>query len=342
MASPVSTERTYLDYNATAPLRPEASRAMADALAKGGNASSVHSEGRAARASIEAARAAVAHLVNADPAGVIFTAGGTEANNLAIKGVIGAEGVTRILVCGIEHPSVLEAADRAGVPVRRIAATPDGQIEIADLETALGEDDSRALLCLMLANNETGAIQLVAEVSRLAREHDALVLTDAVQAAGKIETDFRALDVDMMALSGHKLGGPQGAGALVVRDGLKLDPQMLGGGQELKRRAGTENVPAIAGFGAAAVCSGGRSCRCGATRRHARPDGAGDREPVAGRGGIERRCAAAAQHGLSRGAGRQRGVSRDCARSCGFRGELGLGLFLRQGCALTRAGSDGT
>ena len=255
MASPVSTERSYLDYNATAPLRPEASRALVDALAQGGNASSVHSEGRAARASIEAARGAVAQLVNADPAGVIFTAGGTEANNLAIKGVIGAEGVARILVSGIEHPSVLETADRAGVPVRQVAVTPEGQIELADLENALGEDQGRALVCVMLANNETGAVQPVAQVSKLAHGHGALVLTDAVQAAGKIETDFRSLDVDMMVLSGHKLGGPQGAGALVVRDGLKLDPQMLGGGQELKRRAGTENVPAIAGFGAVALAA---------------------------------------------------------------------------------------
>ncbi|MGI9415854.1 MAG: cysteine desulfurase family protein, partial [Hyphomicrobiales bacterium] len=251
----MSEQRTYLDHNATAPLRPEAARAMSQAMHRCGNASSVHREGRTAHAVIETARAQLAALVNADAAGVVFTSGGTEANNLALGGVIGAEGVTRILLAGIEHPSVLEAAATMGVPVRHIAVTSGGVIDLDDLRLALGDGEGRAVVCAMLANNETGAVQPVGEVVRLAREHDALVHTDAVQAVAKIETDFRALGVDMMALSGHKIGGPLGSGALILRDGVKLDPRIRGGGQELKRRAGTENVPAIAGFGAAARCA---------------------------------------------------------------------------------------
>jgi len=246
------TERIYLDFNATAPLRPEAAEAVGHALTTWGNASSVHYEGRTARANIELARDQVAELVNGVEAGIVFTGGGTEANNLAVSGVISAEGISRILVSAIEHPSVLEAARAVGIPLREVSVGSNGVIELDDLAQGLGEDDGRALVSVMLANNETGAVQPVAEITNLAHHHGAVVHTDAVQAAGKMAVDFSALGVDMMSLSSHKIGGPQGAGALLLRDGLKLHAQMRGGGQEMKRRAGTENVAALAGFGAAA------------------------------------------------------------------------------------------
>lgn len=191
-------------------------------------------------------------MVNAQVTGVVFTSSGTEANNLAIAGAIGGEAVTRLLVSSIEHPSVLEPSCAAGVPVREIAVTPRGCVDLNDLASALAESDGRALLSVMLANNETGAIQPIAEIVAMACEHDVLFHVDAVQGAGRISLDFEELGVDMISLSSHKLGGPQGAGALIVREGIKLQAQMFGGGQESRRRAGTENVPAIAGFGAAA------------------------------------------------------------------------------------------
>ncbi len=248
----MNASRTYLDYNATAPLRPQAEAAFVAALRAGGNASSVHVEGRAARGFVERARGQVAALVNAPVTGVVFTSSGTEANNLAIAGAIGGEGVTRLLVSSIEHPSVLEPSRGAGVPVREIAVTPQGCVDLNDLASALAESRDRALLSVMLANNETGTVQHIAEFVAVAREHDVLIHVDAVQAVGKIDVDFRELGVDMISVSSHKLGGPQGAGALVMREGIKLQAQMLGGGQESRRRAGTENVAAIAGFGAAA------------------------------------------------------------------------------------------
>lgn len=245
-----------MDFNATAPLRPQAADALAQAIQVCGNPSSVHFEGRSARARVESARDQVAELINAAAAGVVFTSGGTEANNLAVSGVIAAEGTSRLLISAIEHPSVLEAARDAGVPVREIAVTSDGVVDLDDLTRALAEDSGRALVSVMLANNETGVLQPVAEVALLAHRHGAIVHTDAVQAVGRTETDFAALGVDLMSLSSHKIGGPQGAGALILGNGLRLHAQMRGGGQELKRRAGTENVAAIAGFGAAAKCAG--------------------------------------------------------------------------------------
>ncbi|MGO8867799.1 MAG: cysteine desulfurase family protein [Alphaproteobacteria bacterium] len=237
----------YLDYNATAPLRPEALAAIAAALAETGNASSVHSFGRRARKHVEDAREAVAALTGAAPAAVVFTSGGTEANNLALAGA----GRERLLVSDIEHDSILAAAPAA----ERIPVGPDGVVRLDALAALLQADRRPALVAVMLANNETGVVQPLAELARLAHAHGALVHADAVQAAGKIRIDFAALGADLMALSAHKLGGPQGVGALLVRDGLAIASQLRGGGQERGLRAGTENVAGIAGFGAAAAAA---------------------------------------------------------------------------------------
>ncbi|GAB4377573.1 MAG: cysteine desulfurase family protein [Kiloniellaceae bacterium] len=234
----------YLDYNATAPLRPAALAAMTDALAEPGNASSVHGPGRRARRLIEAARARVAALAGAEPALVTFTSGGTEANNLALKGLP----ATRVLVSAGEHDSVLQTVPEAA----RIPLTPDGVIDLEALAAALQGTPAGTLVSVMLANNETGVLQPLSEVVALARAAGAWVHCDAVQAAGKVPLDMAALGVDLLSLSAHKLGGPQGAGALLARPELPLRPLLQGGGQERRRRAGTENLAGIAGFGAAA------------------------------------------------------------------------------------------
>ncbi|WP_119167466.1 cysteine desulfurase family protein [Algihabitans albus] len=238
-------EPVYLDYNATAPLCPEALAAMTAALAVTGNASSPHGFGRRARRLVEDAREQVASFVGARPEQLVFTGGGTEANNQALR----AHGRPRVLVSAGEHASVLQAVPEVvRVPLRR-----DGVVSLAKLASLLAGDTAPAIVSLQLANNETGVIQPVAEAAALAREFGALVHCDAVQAAGKIPVDFALLGVDLMSLSAHKLGGPQGIGALVVADDVALQPFLLGGGQERGRRAGTENVAAIAGFGAAAA-----------------------------------------------------------------------------------------
>ena len=237
----------YLDYNATTPLRPEALAALAAVAAETGNASSVHRFGQRARARVEDAREAVAALVGAAPSEIIFTSGATEANNLALLGA----GRARVLVSDIEHDSVLAAAPAA----ERIPVGPDGVVRLEALAALLAADRRPALVAVMLANNETGVVQPLAELVRLAHAHGALVHADAVQAAGKIATDFAALGVDSLALSAHKLGGPQGVGALVVRTGLAFGPGLRGGGQERGLRAGTETVAGIAGFAAAAAAA---------------------------------------------------------------------------------------
>lgn len=236
--------RTYLDHNATTPLRPEAKQVMLAALDAGGNASSVHAEGRAARKLLDDAREQVARALGVIPPMVVFTSGGSEANNLALKGAP----VERLIVSAIEHPAVLEAARASGKTVEIIPVDGNGVIDLAALESMLR--GPRALVSVMLANNETGVIQPVAEIARMAQGH--IVHTDAVQVLGKVPVNFGLLGVDMMTLSAHKLGGPVGVGALIVRDGLALEPLIHGGGQELRRRAGTENIPGIAGFGAVA------------------------------------------------------------------------------------------
>ncbi|MCP5084595.1 MAG: cysteine desulfurase [Alphaproteobacteria bacterium] len=243
--------RTYLDHNATSVLRPEAKAAMVETLEAGGNPSSVHAEGRGARRRVDLAREQVAMLVGARPEMVIFTSGGTEANNQALRGT----GAERLIISATEHPAVVDGARGTGLPVDLIAVDGNGMVDLEALEALLQADDGQALISVMTANNETGVLQPVQEIVQLAGNYNALVHTDAVQAAGKITVSFPLLGVDMLTLSAHKLGGTQGVGALVVRDGLELSAMVLGGGQELRRRGGTENVPGIVGFGAAAAAA---------------------------------------------------------------------------------------
>jgi len=239
----------YMDHNATTVVRPEARDAVALALALTGNPSSVHGSGRTARRLVEDARDAVAALVGAEPAWVVFTSGGTEANNLALR-VLPKR--APILCSAVEHASVLSVMDG----IVEIPVDGDGVVDLGALEALLAGEDTPALVSVMLANNETGVLQPVADVAALAHEHGALIHCDAVQAAGKMAIDFRTLGCDLMSLSAHKIGGPSGVGALVVTSGVEGDlaliPMLRGGGQERGRRAGTENVPGIAGFGAAA------------------------------------------------------------------------------------------
>lgn len=254
---------TYLDHNATSPLRPEAKAAMIAALEGGGNPSSVHGAGRAARAAVETARESVARLAGAKADEIVFTSGGTEANALAlwgaVYGALDAETrLTRLFVSAVEHSSVRANAEAvgarvAGIRVAQIPVTADGVLDTEALRVALREGKGRALVAVMAANNETGAIQPVAETIRLAKEAGALTLVDAVQSAGKIATEFSAMGADYLTLSAHKIGGPQGAGALVMRDDAPYASLLAGGGHERGRRGGTENVAAIAGFGAAAA-----------------------------------------------------------------------------------------
>ncbi|MCX5493514.1 cysteine desulfurase family protein [Kaistia dalseonensis] len=256
----MARERIYLDYNAGAPLRADVRAAMIEWLAMTGNASSVHAEGRAARARIEKARRQVAALVGGDPDRVIFTSGGTEANvtvlSPAIRVGAGAISVDMLLVGASEHPSVLAGGRFPADRVETIPVDGDGLIDLAALEArldGLARSGKRALVSVMLANNETGTIQPVAAVAAIARRHGALVHSDAVQASGRIPVDIAALGVDFLTLSAHKIGGPQGAGAIVLGGDLASPaPLLVGGGQEKYSRAGTQNVVAIAGFGLAA------------------------------------------------------------------------------------------
>ena len=245
--------RAYLDHNATSPLRPEARAAMAAALDIVGNPSSVHAEGRAARAAIERARQQVAALVGAQPREVIFTSGGTEANNAVLTA-----GWDVIVLAGTEHDSVLVPAERSGARAIVLPNDTNGVAATAALGGALaglGASAGRVLVSLQWANNETGVLQPVAEVAAVAHRFGALFHTDAVQAAGKVAVDFRMSGADFMTLSGHKLGGPKGVGALVVRDGLDAPRLLRGGGQERGGRAGTENVPGIVAYGAATTAA---------------------------------------------------------------------------------------
>jgi cysteine desulfurase len=252
------TERIYLDWNATTPLRPEAKAAMARAWELAGNPSSVHAEGRQARRLVEDARAAVAAAVGATPRNVTFTSGGTEANVLAlVPGVrrAGSPPMRRLLISAVEHASVLTGGRFAPELVGRIGVTPDGLVDLDDLRSKLA-DGSPALVSIMLANNETGAIQPIAEAAEIVHAAGCLLHVDGIQALGKIIIGINELSADLLSLSGHKVGGPTGIGALVAAEGLEgVEPLLRGGGQERGHRAGTENVAGIAGFGAAAAAA---------------------------------------------------------------------------------------
>ncbi|MCR9212595.1 MAG: cysteine desulfurase [Proteobacteria bacterium] len=239
-------QQIYLDFNATAPIRPEVIKAVTGAMEEGGNPSSVHQAGRTARNRVEEARSQVAALVGSKAQEIIFTSGGTEANNLALS----AMGDRPLFVSAVEHDSVLGVLDSKTATYLSVDST--GVLNLADLERILRDQQTPCFVSIMLANNETGVIQPIAEIATLIHEYGGLLHCDAIQAAGKIPIDFRALGTDMMSLSAHKLGGPQGMGALVLREGLAISPSLKGGGQELGRRAGTENVAGIVGFGVAA------------------------------------------------------------------------------------------
>ncbi len=251
------TERVYFDWNATAPLRAEACEAMTAALARAGNPSSVHGEGRAARALIEKARLDVAALVGAEPRNVIFTSGATEANVLALTPMLETDAERRprtaLFASAIEHPSV-RSGGRFG-SVTELPVTVDGVVDLARAEQLLAGSEL-ALVSVMLANNETGVVQPIRELAEIVHRAGGLLHIDAVQAPGRIRVDIAALGADLLTISSHKLGGPQGAGALVLREGVRIAaPLIRGGGQERNRRAGTENTAAITGFGVAAACA---------------------------------------------------------------------------------------
>jgi cysteine desulfurase len=255
--------RVYFDYNATTPLAPE----VADLVARVsrevfGNASSIHHFGQQAKATMDDARSAIASLLNADPSEIVFTSGGTEADNLAIRGAAEAlepSGRRHLIASGIEHEAVLNtvrALARRGWRTTLLDVDQTGIVSPDRLRAVIDRDT--ALVSVMHANNELGTIQPIAALAAIAHEHGALMHTDAVQTAGKIPVDVRALGVDLLALSAHKFNGPKGAGALWIKRGTRMQPTVTGGKHERNRRAGTENVAAIAGLGVAATLAAGK------------------------------------------------------------------------------------
>jgi cysteine desulfurase len=249
------SDRTYLDWNATTPLRREAREAIAAAWDFAGNPSSVHAEGRQARRLIEEARASIAGAIGALPRNVVFTSGGTEANALALKPGLRrnlGRPVERLVISAVEHASVLTGGRFPAEAISAVGVTRSGVLDLDQLRLAL-KVGPPALVSVMVANNETGAVQPVAEAAAIVHAAGGLLHVDAIQAFGKVPFDIDTANADLVTLSAHKIGGPKGVGAVIMADGLLgLEPLLRGGGQELGRRAGTENVGGIAGFGAAA------------------------------------------------------------------------------------------
>lgn len=260
LQSELPMSHVYFDHNATTLLNESVLAAMLPFLREHfGNASSRHEFGTIARKAVERAREQVATLVNVESSQIVFTSGGTEANNLFIKGAAGYLKPSQIAVSAIEHPCVAKPAQelaQAGWKVRKLAVDHDGRIDLFDFETALKE--KTGVVSVMFANNETGALQDVAAVAEKARAAGAVMHTDAVQALGKVAVDFSALNVHALTLSAHKIHGPKGAGALVHDKRISLKPLLSGGGHERELRSGTENVPAIVGFGAACELAASR------------------------------------------------------------------------------------
>jgi cysteine desulfurase len=329
----------YCDYNAGAPLRPEALAATTAALGEGGNPSSVHAAGRRAKARIESARDDVAAALGARPRDLVFTSGATEALHLALEGARRAAPGMRLILSAIEHDALAEAArewpDALLAPVDR-----NGVIDLEALEALLAEGPP-ALVALMLANNETGAIQPVAAAARLVHAAQGVLLVDAAQALGRIEIDMIRLGADALAVSSVKVGGPPGAGALVLTPGFPFAPPRAGGGQERGARPGTENVPAISGFGAAcaaAVADLGAQAHAVRALRDRFEAGLARIAPVrdfrAGR-------SAAAQHDARSVSWPARRSGADLARSRGRRCEFRSGLFVRKGAREPRARRHG-
>ncbi|WP_322518193.1 cysteine desulfurase family protein [Rhodopseudomonas palustris] len=253
----MKADRAYLDWNATTPLRPEARAAIAAALETAGNPSSIHAEGRAARGLLEQARAAVAAAVGAEVRNVVFTSGGTEANMLALTpGLrVGSQAIEHLVVSAIEHASVLAGGRFPHARVETVQVTGEGVVDLDHLRSLMA-GARPALVSVMLANNETGALQPIHDIAEIVHAADGLLHVDAIQALGKIPLDINDLGADLISVSGHKLGGPTGVGALVLASHLQgLEPLLRGGGQELGRRAGTENIAGIAGFGAAVAAA---------------------------------------------------------------------------------------
>jgi len=327
------TERTYLDWNATAPLLPAAREAVVSALDMIGNPSSVHGEGRALRMLVEAARRDVAALVNAAPAHVIFTSGATEAANLALTPNyrMGRTplAIGHLYASEIEHPAIREGGRFAREDVTTIPVTRAGLVDLEALETLLKDHDKAKglpMIAVMLVNNETGIVQPVKAVAEIIRRHGGLLVVDAVQAVGRVPVDIEALDADFLILSSHKLGGPKGAGTLVSRGEVLMPAALIrGGGQEKGHRSGTENPAALAGFAAAA-----RSAAADLPERNARIAGLRD--------GLETGMRLATNDVIIHGADVER-VANTCFFSLpGLKSETGQIAFDLEGIALS-AGS---